>query len=333
MTRAGVICAGNWIVDIVHNISHWPQESDLVRIASQHMSIGGGPANVISALARLEPGFPLWPLGAIGDDEFGQYVLDSCRAQGLPTDRFIVKPGLATAHTHVMSVPGKTRTFFYHGGANDSLSETDFLPRTFRDCPARIFYLGYPTLLAALDQITEDGTTAAGKVLARARAAGMQTVVDLVSTDGPEFSAIVAGALPHIDYLVLNEVELARATGQAELMQDQLRKDDDLIAMAKRLIGQGVRQAVIVHCPQKALWVAVKGSTTTVRAKPLPAEKIASALGAGDSFCAGVLVGLHANWTPNNALDLGHKVARASLQGVSATEAIPKLSELGTTLQ
>ena len=32
MNRRGIACAGNWILDIVHDIPVWPEKSDLVRI-------------------------------------------------------------------------------------------------------------------------------------------------------------------------------------------------------------------------------------------------------------------------------------------------------------
>ena len=48
--RSGVICAGNWIVDLVHDIDHWPAESNLTRISAQTRGIGGGAANVISSV-------------------------------------------------------------------------------------------------------------------------------------------------------------------------------------------------------------------------------------------------------------------------------------------
>ena len=108
--RRGIICAGNWIVDLVLDIEHWPEESNLVRIGNQSRGIGGGAANVIAALARLQTGMPLWPMGAIGDDDPGNFIVDACKQLNLPVDTLSLKPGIPTAHTHVMSVPGRSFT-------------------------------------------------------------------------------------------------------------------------------------------------------------------------------------------------------------------------------
>lgn len=321
--RSGIICAGNWIVDLIHEITHWPNESDLVRIATQTRGVGGGPANVIGALAQLETGLPLWPMGALGDDAYGDFVLETCRGLGLPIDQLARKAGMATAHTHVMSVPGRSRTFFYQGGANDVLSAADFPVGTFSQTNAKVFYLGYLTLLAALDRV-EGGATDAARLLARAREAGLVTCVDLVSAEHPEFEAIVATAAPHIDYLILNEVEAARAVGTS--LQDAA--PEALQALGAALVGKGVRRAVIVHSASHVRWAGPGGEAHAVAVQPLPPAEIASHLGAGDAFCAGLLYALHEGWAPPQALDLATRVARASLRGVTANSAIPPLSQL-----
>ena len=63
--RSGIICAGNWIVDLIHDLDRWPNESELVRIGTQARGVGGGPANVITTLAKLETGLPLYPMGCL----------------------------------------------------------------------------------------------------------------------------------------------------------------------------------------------------------------------------------------------------------------------------
>ncbi len=46
MGRSGIICAGNWIVDLIHDLDRWPNESELVRIGTQARGVGGGPVGV-----------------------------------------------------------------------------------------------------------------------------------------------------------------------------------------------------------------------------------------------------------------------------------------------
>lgn len=327
--RTGVICAGNWIVDLVHDIDHWPAESNLTRIGAQTRGVGGGAANVIFALSKLETGIPLWPMGAVGDDDYGAYILDECRSLGLPTDQLIAKNHVATAHTHVMSVAGKSRTFFYQGGANDKLSADDFPAGTFANTPARLFYLGYLTLLGTLDAFDEEGMTDAGKVLQRAQAAGLTTCVDLVSMPHPDFVKIATAAAPYIDFLIVNEIEAALATGTKGGNADA----EQLKQMAQDLIGKGVCNAVIIHCVERIVWANADGGSLVVSVLQVPADQIASNLGAGDAFCAGLLFGIHEGWSPQHSVQLAIATARASLGGYTATEAIPPLSTLKRTIE
>jgi len=319
--RCGVICAGNWIVDLVHDVDRWPNESELVRIGTQTRGIGGGPANVISALAKLETGLPLYPMGAIGEDAHGAFILEECRRLGLPTSRLTAKPGIATAHTHVMSVAGQSRTFFYQGGANDALSADDFPPGTFADTSARIFYLGYLTLLGDLDRRTQDGSTNAARVLERAKQAGLITCVDLVSIHHPEFPRIVTSAAPFVDVLISNEIEAAQAT-RTDVEHDAITNPDTLLAMARAMLELGVGRAVVLHCAQRVVWVGADGDTRVVEIDPLLPEEIASHLGAGDAFCAGLLFGVHQGFAPDRSIQLGVATAKASLKGLTATSAI-----------
>ena len=319
--RSGIICAGNWIVDLIHDLDRWPNESELVRIGTEARGVGGGPANVIITLAKLETGLPLYPMGAIGEDEYGAFILKECSRLGLPTSGLISKTEVATAHTHVMSVAGQSRTFFYQGGANDTLNINDFPEGTFKGTSARIFYLGYLTLLRNLDQIIDNNSTNAAEVLKRAQHAGLVTCVDLVSIHHPEFSRIVESAAPFVDFLISNEIEAAQATG-TRVDEETLTSVEALTQMAHGMLDLGVRKAVIIHCVERVLWVDTNRDVVVIEVELVPPEEIASNLGAGDAFCAGLLYGIHESRGPERAIQLGKAVAQASLRGLTASSAI-----------
>ena len=260
-------------------------------------------------------------MGAIGEDEYGAFIINECRSLGVPTSGLISKTNFATAHTHVMSVGGQSRTFFYQGGANDTLTINDFPEGTFKSTSARIFYLGYLTLLRDLDQLIEDNLTNAAKVLKRAQNAGLVTCVDLVSIHHPEFSRIVGRAAPFVDFLISNEIEAAQAT-DTKVGPESLTSVKTLVQMAHRILDLGVRNAVIIHCVERVVWVGSDRNVFTIEIEALRADEIASNLGAGDAFCAGLLYGIHESRGPERAVQLGNAVAQASLKGLTATSAI-----------
>ena len=220
-----------------------------------------------------------------------------------------------------MSVAGQSRTFFYQGGANDTLNINDFPEGTFKATSARIFYLGYLTLLRDLDQILDNNSTNAAGVLKRAQNAGLITCVDLVSIHHSEFSRIVESAAPFVDFLISNEIEAAQATG-TKVDAETLTSAEMLIEMAQGMLDLGVRKAVIIHCVERVVWVEANRDTFVIEIEPLRPEEIASNLGAGDAFCAGLLYGIHENRGPERAIQLGKAAAQASLKGLTATSAI-----------
>ena len=319
MTRHGIICAGNWIVDIVHTIDTWPRKSDLVHIRDEAVGVGGGPANVAVDLSRMGFADPLYAVGLIGQDLHAQTVLTACNAAGIDTRGLRQSDRAPTAHTHVMTVPGDSRTFFYHPGTNDLLDapDIDLSPN------ARIFYLGYINLLGTLDRIGPDGRTPASHVLERAQAQGMLTCADLVSSDSPQFRAAVTASLPHLDILFLNEVEAARATGMG------IDRPDDQTAIARAALDllAGGAKAVVIHTPELSLW---QTGDAAIWATPDPVDpaSIISPVGAGDAFCAGVIWGVYHGWHPARSMALGHRAAAAALRGATASDGIPPIAAL-----
>lgn len=317
---SGIVCAGNWIVDIVHDIPAWPAKSDLVVISNENVGIGGGAANVSLNLAALGVDYSMLPVGVLGQDEHGDTVIRLCQEAGLPIDNLLRVPEICTAHTHVMNVPGDSRTFFYCPGANDHLGPDTISIPTLTKAKPRLFYLGYLNLLPLLDQFGPDGRTGAANLLAQARQAGMVTCVDLVSSQSEAYQKTVFGTLPEIDWLFLNEVEAARATG-VDISGETDR--DNMAQAAAQLLQGGVRKGCVLHTPQVTLWITPE-QTLWFDVPQIPKSEIISAVGAGDAFAAGVLHGLHEGWPPQKCIQLGNNMAVACLQAPTAIGKISK---------
>lgn len=320
--KNGIACAGNWIVDIVHSIDTWPQKSDLVRIQHEAIGVGGGAANVILDLAAFQADLPLYAVGLIGTDTHAEICLAACAAAKVDTRWLKQTPHHPTAHTQVMNVPGDSRTFFYHPGANDALNEADIPIGSIAAQNTKIFYLGYPNLLATLDKVEPSGETPAARILARAQSAGMITCVDLVSSATSDFAATVKATLPHTDYLFLNEIEAARATNRADIAPDDRAR---LLEAATVLQAQGAK-TVILHTGTLALWLDQTAFWSSP--EPINPAEILSPVGAGDAFCAGIIYAIHEGWTAEQALHLGHRAAAAALKSVTASGGIPPLAAL-----
>jgi sugar/nucleoside kinase (ribokinase family) len=78
----------------------------------------------------------------------------------------------------------------------------------------KIFHLGYLLLLDSLDLPDEEFGTRSARLLAQMREQGYETSLDLVSRKGdPRYQPLVMPCLPHLDYLVINEMEAENLAG------------------------------------------------------------------------------------------------------------------------
>ena len=155
--------------------------------------------------------FPLEGAGLVGQDALGEFILEDCRNNNIDSQFMSVSPGSSTSYTDVMTEKeGGRRTFFHNSGANSTWDGSDI---DFSKSKAKIFHLGYLLLLDALDQEHPEHGTKGAALLAKARAAGFKTSIDVVSEDSDRFGRIIGPALKQVDYCILNEVEGSKVTG------------------------------------------------------------------------------------------------------------------------
>lgn len=322
--RRGLLAGGNWIIDQVKIIDVYPEPEKLGNILGQFQGTGGGPYNVILDLAKSGVAFPLYGAGLVGKDALGEQILADCRKHKIDTRALTQNPKASTSFTDVMTerATGR-RTFFHARGANALWNGAGL---DFKKCRARIFHLAYLLLLDALDVPDEKYGTKSAKLLAEAQAAGMKTSVDVVSEDSGRFARVVTPALKFTDYCILNEFEAGKTTG-FKLRGPEGKLDTvTLRHAAGALLQQGVRELVVIHFPEGAFARNRRGEDIWQAALKLPPKYIAGTAGAGDAFCAGVLLGLHEGWELQRSLLTGVCLAAASLSDPTCTAGVKSLN-------
>jgi len=315
-TRTGILAGGNWIIDHVKIIDTWPVQDSLANILSSTHGTGGSPYNILIDLAKMGASMPLSAVGLVGKDTDGQIILDDCAHFQIDATALQQTDAAPTSYTDVMTVQGNgRRTFFHARGANALLDSSHF---DFPNTNARLFHLGYLLLLDRLDlPHPEHGTVAAG-ILARAQAAGLKTSIDLVSEDSDRFARVVLPALKHVDLCIMNEFEAGRVTGQ-HIRTDAGLDRTALLAAMKQLLGEGVRERVIIHFPEGGAALGHDGHLYEHPSVNLPDTYIKGAAGAGDAFTAGVLLGWHENLPVTEWLRYGVCAAAANLADETCT--------------
>jgi sugar/nucleoside kinase (ribokinase family) len=313
------------MVDVNKTIDRWPEEEGIALIEGETSDSGGPGFNLAVDLARLGAPFPVEVVGVVGDDAHGALVREVCRAAGLGTAALTSLPGLRTSHTDVMIVKDDgRRTFFHDPGANARLAPEHFDLALARSA-ARILHLGAPGLHEAMDRERAGGNGWA-EVLSRAQAAGMRTNLELVTLDPARQRALALPCLPHLDSIVVNELEAGALAG-IDTHPDGAPDFDRAEAAARRLLELGVRELAVVHFPAGAVAAARDGRAFRQGAVRVTPEEVKSTNGAGDAFASGVVLGLHEGWPPERCLLAGACVAAVSLGAFSTSGAIRPIEE------
>ncbi|UXY13461.1 carbohydrate kinase family protein [Kosakonia sp. ML.JS2a] len=326
MDRKGVIAAGNMLVDHVHQIVQWPERGWLAEITHSERSTGGAPLNVLLTLAKMHTGMPLQAVGLVGEDSDGDYIMAMLEQYHVNRQHVQRTHAAPTSMSQVMTDPTGQRTFFHSPGANRLLD----LPAFERlDSSMKIFHLGYLLLLDSLDMPDETFGTRSARLLAQMREQGYETSLDLVSRKGdPRYQPLVLPCLKHLDYLVINELEAGEFSGLEMRTADDGPHIDNISLAAAKLLAAGVKQRVVIHCPEGA-WGEAAGQTGEwIPSRMLSQAEIIGSVGAGDAFCAGFLYGCHEAWSLQASVRLAHACARASLLCANAIDGAKTLEAL-----
>jgi sugar/nucleoside kinase (ribokinase family) len=319
--RRGILAAGNFIVDRIKRIDAYPEECMLANIESEDRSNGGGPYNVLRDLAAMNVDYPLIAAGHVGADADGDWITADCEAREIDTAYLRRDVRSPTSYTEVMTAGDSgRRTFFHHRGANVSFNGCGI---DFEMCPARSFHLAYLMLLDGLDTFGSAGRTRAADLLKRASASGLVTSIDIVSAENPNFRDIVLSAAPHVDHLLINEIEASRVLDR-KVTPDE---PDELLHVAKAILAAGVRQSVVIHTEHGVVTASRNGDTHAQGSVQLPASYVQGANGAGDAFAAGYLHGIHENLSIEETLEIAVSVAAVCLADASPSAAIIPLDE------
>ncbi len=307
--RNGITVAGSAIVDKIYQIPTYPALGELTQIASIEPAMGGCVANVAMDLKKICPQLPVSAVGLVGTDPEADFYKNTLADSGVDISGIRQIDGLTTC-THVMSIPGGQRTFFTYAGADGELS-ADHLDYARIDC--KILHLGYFLLLKKVD--AGEGL----EILKRAREAGMETSIDLVSESSDRYG-LVLPCLPYTDYLIINELEAGKLAGIDP-------SPENLEPICRKLMALGVKKKVIIHMPEQAVCLSREGFTQ-VGSYVLPEGFIQGTTGAGDAFCAGALYGIYNDWSDKEILEFASASAVMSLRSAGATGGLVAADEI-----
>ncbi|MGW0517662.1 ribokinase [Crossiella sp. NPDC003009] len=293
-----IVVVGSANADLVTTVARRPAAGETVLGSDLRVSPGGKGANQAVAAARLGAGVAF--LGAVGDDEHGQLLLESMRSAGVRTEH-VRTPDRPTGIAHITVTPDGENSIVVSPGANGTLTTADI------DRAASVIAISTVVLVSL-----EVPMPAALRAIELARSAGVRTVLNL-SPPGP----LTADALAALDPLIVNEHEAGWLLGAETTSADGP-------ALAEALLALGPRSVVVTLGGRGAV-VATRDCVSTVAA---PRVSAVDTTGAGDAFAGALAARLSAGDELLAATGFAVRAAAISVTRPGAQPSYPTRSEV-----
>jgi ribokinase len=298
-----VVVCGSLNMDVVVQSARRPVPGETLLGATVSFLPGGKGLNQAVAAARL--GVPTAMIGAVGNDAFANSL------RGFLADNDIDCSGVReidgpASGVALIQVAQKDNAITVASGAN-----LHFTKEMVRHEPRddEVWVAQFETPIAATEA-----------VLKRARAAGARTILNLAP-----FVPHADRLMKVVDVAVLNEIELAQATGTKLRAASAVR---DVVAACRQLRSKGARTVVATLGARGAIVVTAEDAT----AIPAFKAKVVDTTGAGDCFVGALAARLSAGAPPVEAARYASAAASCSVERLGAAPSMPTAREVAARL-
>lgn len=305
-----ILVVGSFVMDVIATTEQVPRSAQTVYGKSFHMAPGGKGANQALQCARL--GAEVTMMGCVGDDLFGQQLMQPLKDGGVDISHVVVRPGITsgvghvtlevtehTAQNRIIVIPGANRTV--------QLSEIAWIKDSISS---------YDMVLLQLEVPLEINRAVAGW----AHNAGIPVMLNPApATDLDD------ELLSFVTYLTPNEQEASMETHLPLHNGQNGPKREDLQKIAAALWSKGVEN-VIITLGSSGSAVVRAGGIEYVPSVHM--DHVADPTAAGDSFVGALSVGLTVGLSQAEALSFASHTAAITVSRMGAMPALPTLDEV-----
>ena len=292
---ADVFVVGSINQDFVLNVERRPEPGETVTNAQLSKGNGGKGANQAAAAALL--GAEVTLLGRVGDDGFGEPLVEALAEKGVDTSLIGAAPGSSTGTAVITVTPDGENAITVAPGANRRLT-----PGDVEDAAEAIG--GARVLVAQMEVPTEVVTRAVG-VAARH---GTRALVNLA----PSFE-VPGELLEQLDPLVVNEHEAAFLLGE------KVEGVDGALSAASELLALGPKSVVVTVGKAGAIF----SDGESKEHLPAPEVDVVDTTGAGDAFVGALAVSLAGDDSLRDAVAYAVRAGAAAVTQEGAQGALP----------
>ena len=290
-----ILVAGSINMDIVARMENLPRPGETVFGNELHYIPGGKGSNQAVAASRL--GENTFLIGKLGKDAFGKFLADFLGQEQLNLDYLFYSATHPTGVALINVDQQSENSITVVSGSNFQLSEQDVENITIRedDVVVSVFEIPQPAIRYLFN---------------KANHVNAKTVLNPAPA-----KPFLDGLLETVDYLILNEVELAFYSGQ-----DEESEDIEIITeYASKLIKRPT-QTIIVTLGSKGV-ICISGNET-IHVDGINVDAI-DTTGAGDCFTGAFAVAISEKMNIREALEFANTAASLSVQKLGASTSMP----------
>ncbi|OUD09685.1 ribokinase [Marivivens niveibacter] len=277
---------GSINTDIIVSVPHIPAPGETLASTGRQVFLGGKGANMSVAAARA--GVHVRHIGAVTADT--RWTRDRLMEYGVDT-RHIAEIDCDPAQAFIMVAEDGENAIVLQPGANARIS-SDQIKSALSEAAVGDWI------------VTQNETNGQAEALKLGKDMGLKVAYAAAPFDANAVSAV----LPFIDFLILNEIEMAQLT-------DALGKQAEDLGIETVIITMGGKGSVLVE----------NGARTEI---PAINVKPVDTTGAGDTFTGYVLACLDRGMPVQQAMQVATKAGALMVTRQGTADVIPDLAEV-----
>ncbi|MGQ9450019.1 sugar kinase [Leclercia sp. TB492] len=277
--------------------------------------VAGAELNVATGLARL--GLKVGWVSRVGNDSFGQFVLDTLKKEGIETAGVTLDDRYPTGFQLKSKVTDGTDPiveYFRKGSAASHLSVEDFNPIWFT--AARHLHLS--GVAAAL--------SASSYALLDHAAGAMKAAGKTISFD-PNLRPVLwkseAEMVEKLNHLAFQADWVLPGVKEGQILTGEKTPE----GIADFYLNRGVKAVILKTGADGAWFKTANGEQGAVAA--VKVENVVDTVGAGDGFAVGVVSALLEGKTLHQAITRGNIIGSLAIQVQGDSEGLPTREQLG----
>ncbi len=297
-----VIVVGELNVDLIFNqVQGFPVVGKEILSNDMTLTLGSSSAICASNLSSL--GLKVAFIGKLGNDVFGQFIIDKLNRSGVDTSMIIIDDKFKSGATVALSYD-EDRAMITHQGAMSYMGLDDIDPKQLRRAKHLHFssYFFQPGFKNNLHELFE-----------MAKNEGVTTSLDVQWDPSEIWDLNLEQVLPFVDVFIPNEVELKKLTRFSSI--------DQAIESVKNKCSY-----VVVKCGSRGSVMYYEDKE--VQQKPFLNKDVVDTIGAGDSFNAGFISRFIKGASPEDCQEFGNLIGAISTTKAGGTEAFKDLDEI-----